>query len=172
MLGLALAAGPLQAQDPTPKQTAGDSTLKAVITPQTRAIYDQGGTWAFALMRANPLERAGAYTTELRGTHHEGHFNRLIATAWTAEGKYNAEYYFDAETLLFVYETFEYVAEAAPEAAWRNFKGLASWERRSYFDGPSIGYAETVGAADPRPDAAPFIETATRLRAVLEAHRP
>ena len=41
-------------------------------------------------------------------------------------------------TLLFVYETFVYFTETAPSDAWRNFMGLAAWERRSYFESEGV----------------------------------
>jgi len=81
------------------------------------------------------------------------------------------EFYLEEDALIFTYETFEYFEESAPQEPLRNFKGLAAWERRSYFDGPEIGYAETVGGAEPGTDAASLIEATDRLRVALETRR-
>ena len=143
--GWSLLASGLFAQATDAKVVHGDSTLKTVITPQTRAIYEQGGTSHFLMTQKNLLGLKEAYATEVRAIQSDGRVNRVIASAWTKQGRYSAEYYLSDNRLLLMYETFEYFTETAAQPAWRNFKGFAAWERRSYFDDGRIGYAETRG---------------------------
>ena len=140
------------------KSTFGDSTLKSLMRPEIRAIYEREGDRVFLLTQQNLFDMAGALAIEVQGIYADSQFNRIIATAWTGEGKYSVEYYLDEATLLYTYETFEYFEESAPANAWRNFKGLTAWEKRSYFDEGRIGFVEITGSIRPAR------ENADRLR--------
>ena len=149
------------------EQSWGDPTLKEMIKPKTQAIYDQGGTWTFRLTNQNPLAIKSSFATELSGTNSEGVFTRIIATSWSSEHRYSAEFYTAGGKLIFVYEALEYLEESAPPDAWRNFKGLAGWERRSFFDDDTIGYCETKGNVDLPRDAASQIQVYESVLGIL-----
>lgn len=168
----AISAMPLHAQDNQALSVSGDSTLKSIIALQTRAIYEQREKWVFSLTKETPLGIEDAYGIELQASEFEEKLNRIIATAWTNVGKYSLEYYFADGALIFVYEAFEYFNTSAPKPSWRNFKGIASWERRSYFDGSAIGYRETLG--DPHLDqsARSLIQAAEQMRNMLKKDLP
>ena len=133
----------------------GDPSLRTAIESRTRAIYDAANGPAakrvFLLVPDNPLSRAGAHGTEVTGVAAGGDFIRIVASVWTERGKYSIEYYLGEGSLLHVYETFTYFERAAAPGAWRNFMGLPAWERRVYFRGDAIGYAEATGAGAPDP---------------------
>lgn len=167
---LILTAGVLMAQEREGRKVYGDASVKVRLAPLTRVIYSMEGDWVFLLSSDSPLASRAAFATELQGKFVGNQMRNFIATEWRPAGKYSAEYYFDENNLIYVYETFEYYEEVSPEDAWRNFKGHAAWERRSYFVNGKIGYAEAVGAGDVAPgsDALPLLEAAHRLRMVLE----
>jgi hypothetical protein len=137
-------------------RTYGDPSLRTMVDVRTRAIYeaasDPGSRRMFLITRGNPMSVKDARGTEATGTMVEGAVSRIIATVWTKEGKYSVEFYRTGETLIMVYETFTFFEESAPPGAWRNFMGLAAWERRVYFDAHrNIGYAEARGLQAPAP---------------------
>lgn len=137
-------------------RTYGDPSLRTVVDARTRAIYkaasDPGTQRIFLITRGNPMSVRGARGTEVTGTVIEGAISRIIATVWTKDGKYSVEFYRTGETLVMTYETFIFFEESAPPGAWRNFMGLAAWERRVYFDARrNIGYAEARGLQAPAP---------------------
>ncbi len=153
-------------------RVVGDSAVKTLVAPQITAIRDQAVEWAFVLTRTNPLDLGGAYGTEIRAARADGLVRHIVASAWTADGKYSAEYYLHDGLPLFVYETFECFPASAPSDSWHNFKGFAAWERRSYFDGPSIGYAEITGDPHVRNDAHWLLTSAERIVALFESQIP
>lgn len=161
----------LKAQDAGERHVAGDSTLKHVMAPQVRAIYDRQSQWVFGLTRENIVRIEGATATEFRAAQAEGSFHRIIATVWTTQGKYAAEYYLSDDTPIYVYEAFEYFEEAAPIEAWRNFKGLPGWERRSYLNDNAVGYIESSGRPSFNSDAMRFQHTINRFFTALAQRR-
>jgi len=156
------------------EQQFGDAGLRSGVEVRTRAIYDDGSRpeapRRFLFTPDNPLSVPEAVGTEASATSGTAG-DRLLATVWSKSGRYSVEYYRSAEgRLLLVYETFVYFAEAAPSDAWRNFMGLAAWERRSYFDDDQvIGYASSRGQQAPRPGsgAVELREQAVRLAMAL-----
>lgn len=163
---LLLSASASLSQSAEFKHAQGDSTLKEVVAPRVRAIYELEGQRAFLLTQENLLDLEGVNATELHGTYVDEHFSRIVAITWTEEGKYSVEYYWEGEALIFTYETFEYFEELSPKDSWRNFKGIASWERRSYFDAQAVGYVESVGLSASR-NAERLVAAGHRLSAVL-----
>lgn len=146
----------------------GDPEVRARIGEAVRAIYDGVDGWGFALTRDDVLGLDGAHGTQLQGGRVNGHLQRLLATAWTEDGTYGAEFYLIGDTLLHVYEAFEYFPERAPPDAWVNFKGLPSWERRTYFEDGEVGYAEVKGnGAVPGADGPSLEARARRVLAQL-----
>lgn len=152
------------------KVVYGDASVKASVAPLTRVIYSMEGDWVFMLSRDSPLAFKEGFAIDLQGKVVGNQIRQLVTSEWRPAGRYSAEYYFDENNLIYVDETFEYYEEASPEDAWRNFKGLAAWERRSYFENGKIGFAEVVGAGDVAPgsNALHLLEAAHRLRMVLE----
>ena len=169
MVGLVLVCGSAAAQE-SPRQTMGDPEARARVGEEVRAIYDGVDGWVFALTRDDVLGLDGAYGTQLQGGQVDGRLLRLLATAWTEDGTYGAEFYLRGDTLLHVYEAFEYFPERAPSDAWVNFKGLPSWERRTYFEEGEVAYAEVQGnGAVPGADGASLEARARRVLARLRA---
>ncbi len=154
-------------QDAVDRVAVGDSSLKTEVRPLTRAIYEQSAEWIFGLTRSNVLGVDGAGATEVRAARVDDDFNRILATTWTSEGKYSAEYFLADELPIFVYEAFEYFQEAAPKDAWRSFKGLAGWERRSYVDGGVVGYSEMTGVGATTPTGTELVAASGRLLALV-----
>lgn len=152
------------------RRTFGDPKQKERIRKKTSAIYEKGGDWLFILTRQDLLRLNTLEGMELRAIYSDGYFTRVIAMALAEKGKYNVEFYLEKDALLFAYETFEYYLERAPPRAWRNFKGLAAWERRSYFLNSRIVYAETRGRNAPKAGTGSkaLINTANRLIAILK----
>src|ERR1700730_11956224 len=139
-------------------RTYGDPSLRTMVDARTRTIYeaasDPGSQRMFLITRGNPMSVKDARGTEVTGTMVDGALSRIIATVWTKTGRYSVEFYRTGETLVMVYETFTFFEESAPPGAWRNFMGLAAWERHAYFDAHrNIGYAEARGLQAPPPGA-------------------
>jgi hypothetical protein len=140
-----LFASPLLAQENVPQHRAGDSSVVAATYAATRIIYDSSSAPVFSFTRTNVLGIIGATATELQGSFLKGKVSRVVATTWGNAGKYAIEYYFTNDSLIFSFETFEYVAETAPLAQWRNFRGLPAWERRIFWKGRDATFVETRG---------------------------
>ena len=156
-------------------QTYGDPSLRTAVDARTKAIYDVASDPSsrriFVITRGNPMRVKEAQGTEVTGTVVDGTIGRIIATVWTKEGKYSVEFYRAGTALLMVYETFTFFEESAPPGAWRNFMGLAAWERHVYFDSQqNIGYAEARGLRAPAPGAGgeQLQEQAQRLAQLLQ----
>jgi hypothetical protein len=148
----------LWGQDRTPTRD-GDSTVVAGIEAQTRILYDSTEKWVFAFTQANLSSEPEAWGTEVQAGLRRGVPSRILAVTWTPRGKVGAEYYRVGGELVFVYESMEHFRELAG-SGWRNFKGLAGWERRTYLVRGRVAYVETLG------DGAPPI-SAQRLHANL-----
>jgi hypothetical protein len=144
----------------------GDSTVVAGIDAQTRIIYDSTERWVFAFTRANLSSEPGAFGTEVQAGFRQGVPVRIIAGGWTPQGKFGAEYYRVGGELVFVYESTERFGELAGPG-WRNFKGLAGWERRTYLVAGRVAYAETTGDGAPPVSAERLHASLNRLLAAL-----
>ena len=123
----------------------GDSSIVAPTYAILRIIYDSAKSPAFSFTAGNVLDIAGASATEIQATFLAGDVARVVAVTWGSAGKYGVEYYFRGETLLFSYESFEFVAEAAPQGQWTNFKKLPAWERRVFWKDREAGFVESSG---------------------------
>jgi hypothetical protein len=157
------------AQPARPTARSGDSTLATEIGRELRTIYDSARPGQ-ALLGENLLGINGGFGTEVRGFVVDGRLSRVIAEVWTDAGKYAAEYFFTGDALLFVFETYSYKEGAPASTTSRNFWGVRSWERRSYFRRTGeIGYGETIGDGGPAPgvDSEQLRVQALRARALL-----
>jgi hypothetical protein len=139
-------------------RTYGDPSLRTSMEARTREIYETasapGSQRIFLMTRSNPMSLKDSRGTEITGTVVGGAISRIVGTVWTKRGKYSVEFYLADKTLVMAYETFTFFEESAPPGAWRNFMGLAAWERRLYFDAHrNIGYAEARGLQAPAPGA-------------------
>jgi hypothetical protein len=171
LIALVLLGTQALAQDAV--KTFGKSEAKRAVDDVVKPIYEKAGPWTHTLEKRNDAELSGADGSEINGSLIEGRFARLYVGAWTKSGKYAAEYYLQRGQVAFVYETFEYFESAAPRGEWRNFKGLAAWERRTYVDNGVVVYAESKGLTAPdlltTPDE--LQRKATSYVARLEAKR-
>lgn len=149
-----------------PVKRAGDSTVVAAIEARTRVVYDSTEKWVFAFTQANVIGEPGAYGTEIQTGLRQGVPVRIIAGGWTPQGKFGAEYYRVGGELIFVYESTERFRELAGPG-WRNFKGLAGWERRTYLVGGRVAYVETTGEGAPPASAERLHANLNRILAAL-----
>jgi hypothetical protein len=162
----------LAAQSPAPDRV-GDSTVVARTVAATRLIYDSAGGRVFSFIAGNALDIAGANATEIQATYLNGAVARVVAGTWGAAGKYGVEFYYQGDSLLFSFDTFEYIAEAAPPRQWQNFKRLPAWERRVYWNGPAAAFVETSGSpARLAPgERERLLRSAGTLRELMKARR-
>jgi hypothetical protein len=140
----ALVSTSLRAQGP---DRAGDSTVVAPTYAALRILYDSATSPAFLFLAGNVLEIAGANATEIQATFLEGNVARVVAGTWGSAGKYGVEFYFQGDSLLFSFESFEYIAETAPVGQWQNFKRLPAWERRVFWKGRTAAFTESSGCS-------------------------
>ena len=147
----------------------GDSTIVAPTYARLRIIYDSAKSPAFSFTAGNVLDVAGANATEIQATFLAGDVARVVAVTWGSAGKYGVEYYFRGETLLFSYESFEFVAEAAPQGQWTNVKKLPAWERRVFWKDREAGFVESSGCSAQLDagEKARLLRTATTLRSMM-----
>ncbi len=138
------------AQENDSRKTFGDPAIKEAIAAKTGAIYEKDGDSLFVLTQGDVLGLNSLEGTEINAKFSDGYFTRIVAGAFNEYGKYQVEFYLEKDVLLFSFETFEYYLERSPKSAWKNFKGLAAWERRSYFSSSKIVYAETRGVTAPK----------------------
>src|SRR5262245_46360266 len=110
-LAMSFLSAPLAAQR-TPDRV-GDSTIVAPTYAILRIIYDSAKSPAFSYLAGNVLDIAGGNATEIQATFLGGDVARVVAVTWGESGKYGVEFYFRGDSLLFSYESFEYIAEAA-----------------------------------------------------------
>ena len=153
---LFLATGPAQAQSIEPKQIYGHVEWREAAEERRRDLYEIATNLPFAERSfhftaedhlAMPAALWGEYDVQL---DEEGS-GRIVAELGLPDGKYAAEYYFDAGVLQLVYETRYYIAEAAPKPVSANFKGIPAWERLSIFVDDRIHYAHSGGRGAPSP---------------------
>ena len=138
----ALLSTSLLAQNP---DRAGDSTVVKPTYAAIQVLYDSASNPAFSFLAGNVLEIPGANATEIQARFLRGNVARVIAGTWGDAGRYAVEFYFQGDSLLFSFESFEYIAEAAPAGQWQNFKRLPAWERRVFWNGPVAAFSETSG---------------------------
>lgn len=173
MLTALMCATTIGRAQPEHSTTWGDARPRDDIAAATRRIYDTAGDPVFVLVRQNVLAIPNAVGCELVGTHSNAALSRIVASTWTGDGKMAVEFYFDHGALILAYESFEYMAEAAPSTAWLDARRLPGWERRSYFRNGSLVFAEKSGTDGPAPgtDGAALQARAAAAAALLEPRR-
>ena len=167
VLAMSFLSAPAAAQ--RAPERIGDSTMVAPTYASLRVIHDSAKSPAFSFTAGNVLDVAGANATEIQATFLAGDVARVVAVTWGSAGKYGVEYYFRGETLLFSYESFEFVAEAAPLGQWTNFKKLPAWERRVFWRDREPGFVESSGCSAQMDvgEKARLLRTATTLRSMM-----
>jgi len=147
----------------------GDSSMVAPTYAILRVIYDSAKSPAYSFTAGNVLDVAGANATEIQATFLAGDVARVVAVTWGSAGKYGVEYYFRGDTLLFSFESFEFIAEVAPPGQWTNFKKLPAWERRVFWKNREAGFVESSGcpAQIDAGETARILRTATTLRSMM-----
>jgi hypothetical protein len=159
----------------TEPRTFGDPSIRTAIDARAHAVYDSAdkpdAKRVFLITRDNPLSLPAATGTEATGVFVDGFVSRIVANVWTRRGKYSVEYYQGKGGLFFVYESFVFFEDAAPQGAWHNFMGLPGWEGRTYFnDDHSVGYAEFRGRGAPvsRSNGMRLNDQALRITALIQ----
>jgi len=167
VLAMTLLAAPLSGQSLPDR--SGDSTIVAPTYAIVRIIYDSSAKPAFSFTAGNVLDIAGANATEIQAMRLHGEVARVIAGTWGGAGKYGVEFYFKGDSLIFTYESFEFVAEAAPPGQWVNFRRLPAWERRVFWRDRTAVFVESSGCParmDPG-EAARLLRTAQSVRQMM-----
>ena len=126
------------------------TATRAHIESKLREIYQKANAPVFVLTRENPLSVAGAVGSEITGTRIDGRFARIVAAVWSERGKTGAEYFFDGQSLIFVFEAQEFFEDVP--GAWKNFKGISGWERRTYLHEGKVIDSERKGTSEPPAD--------------------
>jgi hypothetical protein len=157
---------PAFAQQPT--RIEGDPAVRRALEADVRAIYKSASHPAFLLLRSNPPGLNDYVNAEIIGTHVDGHLARIVMSAWNTNGRRSIEYYLVSGTLVHMYESFEFFEDNAPENAWRNFKGIAAWERRAYFRDEEAAYVETTGVRAPALDPKQLLSAVKKTRTLLQ----
>ncbi len=122
----------------------GDSTIVESVRKVTSEIYETKGKTDFYLTSRLFQENVVSGTSIVAHSKN-GTINRIVTSAFTDQGQLSAEWFYIDERILFSYLVFEFFAEKEPKGAWRNFKGLASWESRYYFDDDQLTYHQHKG---------------------------
>ncbi len=77
-------------------RTSGDAASRASVEARTRPIYEaatqHGAHQVFALVRDSSVGPDGSLGTEATGVVLDRAIGRIVASSWTATGKYSVEY--------------------------------------------------------------------------------
>ncbi|MEO9483794.1 MAG: hypothetical protein ABJG47_10130 [Ekhidna sp.] len=124
--------------------TSGDATVVDRIKKTTSFIYENKDETFFFLTNTQ-LEAANTHGTSLTAHLRDGFINRAITISLTSNGQLSSEFYFDDQQLIYVYQTFEFFAEAPSRSKWKNFKGISGWESRYYFINEELNFQKHLG---------------------------
>lgn len=141
--------------NPSNKIAFGDKLVQDDIKKKTAEIYNSKSKPYFFSTTKSFGEKSTC-GTEITAYQKSLRFNRIISKTCTKLGRQTTEFYFgrkkegftDRENLIFVYQVFEIYDEKARVDAWRNFKGLASWESRYYFVDGILKFHQHKGRKD------------------------
>ena len=145
VLIVALLPASLAAQTAVPPTRVVDSTVITPTYARTQLIYDSAGSRMFRFVPGNLLGIAGSAATELQITFLRGDVARIVAGTWGSRGKYGSEFYFAGDTVLFTFDSFEFVSDSAPPSPWLNFRAIPAWERRVFWRDGRPAFAEGRG---------------------------
>jgi len=126
------------------EQKIGDSTVVDDIKKITSKIYDNKDKTHFFLTKSS-LRQMKTFSTNITAYSKEKAINRIVAFSTLKSGILATEWYFQNNTLVYVYESFEYFDENKPKDGWKNFKGLYAWENRYYFVDEEVKYQKLKG---------------------------
>jgi len=133
----------------------GNPSVQDKIKKKTSEIYDSK-TKPYFFFTTKSFGKKSTCGMEIIAHEKSLRFNRIATKSCSDKGRLATEYYFerkkagftDKEKLIFVYQVFEYYNEKAKSDAWRNFKGLASWESRYYFVDSELEFHRHKGQKD------------------------
>ena len=125
----------------------GDIKVRDEIKKKTSAIYDNKDKTHFLLTKKS-FGTKSKCGTEITAYSKDSKFNRIVSKSCTKQGRIATEFYFENEKPIFVYQVFEFYNERAKSDAWKNFKGLASWESRYYFVNNKLKFHRHKGRKD------------------------
>jgi|GEM_PF-2691294 len=170
-LAIVFQASLAQSQDS--KTTFGDPSAEAPIQTRLREVYGKETARVFLLTRNDVLRLGKTHGMELSGAFVDADLARVVAVVGTENGKYSVEYHLHNGKLQFTYETLEYFADRAPRKAWKNFKQIAAWERRTYFGRDAIVYSVSRGEGAPKAGSdSRKLQAQSRRVVALLAKRP
>jgi len=125
----------------------GDKSAQDEIKKKTSAIYDNKDKTHFFLTKKS-FGAKSTCGTEITAYSKDNKINRIVSKSCTKRGRLATEFYFENEKPIFVYQVFEYFKEKTKKDAWKNFKGLASWESRYYFVANKLEFHRHKGQKD------------------------
>ncbi len=125
----------------------GDKTAQDEVKKKTSAIYDNKDKTYFLLTKKS-FGKKSKCGTDITAYSKDKQINRIAAKSCTKNGRKAAEFYFENEKSIFIYEVFEYYSEKSRADAWKNFKGLAGWESRYYFVNDVLKFHRHKGRKD------------------------
>ena len=145
-------------------------TIQAIYARQARTVTVHSEVNLLGGFSGEPTDVDGRYASDSGSSSEPGHVIRVVATSRTTFGAYSVEYYFQHDSLLFMYDTFVYAQGHAKDGQWQNFRHEPAWERRVYWRRDSIAYVESFGRDAAMPPAEPqiLLERATQLRQLIE----
>ena len=151
--------------------TEGDVSLRHSVDAETRKIYDSAKPEIFLIKKSGAPGLPKNQNWEITGSYWNGELARIVAVSWNAKGKLGVEYYLQSGTVLMIYETFGYFTAEAPAGAWRNFRNLPGWERRTYFRSGKAGFIETNGVGMPAKSDRAYLSEMAALSTLIERER-
>ncbi len=125
----------------------GDQKARDKIGKKTSSIYDSKDK-TFFLLTKKSFGAISTCGTEIIAYSMENRINRIVTRTCKKLGRSATEFYFENEKPIFVYRVFEMFREKSPPDSWKNFKGMAGWESRYYFDEENLKFHSHKGRKD------------------------
>ncbi len=122
----------------------GDERSSHKVKEKVSVIYETKDKTQFFMTSQN-FQSSQTYGTEVIAYSLEGKYNRVVTKGFTEDGQLATEWFFDNDRLIFVFEVFEFFEEKGLKGQWENFKGIASWESRYYFNKDYLAYHKHKG---------------------------
>ena len=111
--------------------SSGDSLASEEIKSRTSFIYSNYDKVHFILTKKK--FQGTTLGSNIYAYTKNDSLTRIVVISTTQKGIASTEYYFEKNSLIYVYRTFEYFQEITQHGPWRNFKGFFGWESRFYF---------------------------------------
>lgn len=127
--------------------SSGDSSVVSKIDQYLSNVYDTQDTTLYFLTKTQVL-KIPVVGTRIYVQKKKGDLLRIGISSLTNHGDLGTEYWFNRNTLIFVYQSFSYYKEIPSLTQALNFKGESYWESRYYFEGEVLKYEKTTGIKD------------------------